>query len=320
MTRRKRGAAATAANYWPGYVDALTNVVLNLLFLIAMFGIALAVMNSAPRAAGGRQADAAVGRASENGSADGPGGAAAVALVRGERAALVPGAPLGPVGGLRDRGADLVTDLATPPPASPSADPAGPGPAGATRLAASLPSPAGLGGDPAGDAGARPGGNALAPGAPRSGPEARAGGYPFAGVPQAQLDFLVADAYQRRLMPGVRVVRQADPAGGVLVTVTLAIGTEPVAALQQAGFRTSLRVSLAGQGDPGASRLRLWTATRLADPVLRRTAYLALIEARNQLLALGYPAGSIEMRLIEGSTIGRDGKQLYIHAVPATTN
>ena len=30
-----------APNYWPGYVDALTNVVLNLLFLIGVFTIGL---------------------------------------------------------------------------------------------------------------------------------------------------------------------------------------------------------------------------------------------------------------------------------------
>jgi hypothetical protein len=34
---RRRRHASPAESYWPGYVDALTNVVLNLLFLIAIF-------------------------------------------------------------------------------------------------------------------------------------------------------------------------------------------------------------------------------------------------------------------------------------------
>ena len=34
-----------APNYWPGYVDALTNVVLNLLFLIGVFTIGLVSLN-----------------------------------------------------------------------------------------------------------------------------------------------------------------------------------------------------------------------------------------------------------------------------------
>lgn len=36
---------AEAPNYWPGYVDALTNVVLNLLFLIGVFTIGLVSLN-----------------------------------------------------------------------------------------------------------------------------------------------------------------------------------------------------------------------------------------------------------------------------------
>ena len=35
-----------APNYWPGYVDALTNVVLNLLFLIGVFTIGLVSLNT----------------------------------------------------------------------------------------------------------------------------------------------------------------------------------------------------------------------------------------------------------------------------------
>lgn len=326
MNRRRRRAEATAANYWPGYVDALTNVVLNLLFLIAMFGIALAVMNSTPRHAGkdsGAAAQARAAGAGEAGEAGGRNGAAgsaaaAVQLARAD-AASVPGVRLGPLAGERGRGATAQPaglprgaepGLAPPPaplPPAPAAPQPGSGPGTAP----------GRGGDPAGAA-RLAGGDAPAPGPRRDGPGALGQGYPPPGVPAAQRDLLIADAYQRRLMPGVRVLRQADPAGGVLITVTLALGTEPVAALQQPGVRTSLRVSLADDAPPAASRLRLWTATRLTDAGLRRAAYLALVEARNQLLALGYPAAAIETRLIEGSTVGREGKQIYIHAAPAT--
>ena len=39
-----RGAVAEQ-NYWPGYLDALINVMLNLLFLVAVFAIGLVLLN-----------------------------------------------------------------------------------------------------------------------------------------------------------------------------------------------------------------------------------------------------------------------------------
>lgn len=48
--RRKKSQGA--ANFWPGYVDAMTNVVLNLLFMVAMFGISLAVFNTTQKGPG----------------------------------------------------------------------------------------------------------------------------------------------------------------------------------------------------------------------------------------------------------------------------
>lgn len=50
---KRRRHASSAESYWPGYVDALTNVVLNLLFLIAIFasGVFALGMKSAHRQA-----------------------------------------------------------------------------------------------------------------------------------------------------------------------------------------------------------------------------------------------------------------------------
>lgn len=42
--RSKRGLAETS--YWPGYVDALVNVVLNILFLVGLMAIALVTLNT----------------------------------------------------------------------------------------------------------------------------------------------------------------------------------------------------------------------------------------------------------------------------------
>jgi hypothetical protein len=48
MKRGKKGVGG-AANFWPGYVDAMVNVVLNLLFMVALFGITLAVFSQQPK-------------------------------------------------------------------------------------------------------------------------------------------------------------------------------------------------------------------------------------------------------------------------------
>jgi hypothetical protein len=47
--KKHRKGGQPGLNYWPGYVDAMTNVVLNLLFMVAMFGISLAVFNTVKR-------------------------------------------------------------------------------------------------------------------------------------------------------------------------------------------------------------------------------------------------------------------------------
>lgn len=43
---RRRSTHDGGSNFWPGYVDAMVNVVLNLLFLVAMFAISAAVLGS----------------------------------------------------------------------------------------------------------------------------------------------------------------------------------------------------------------------------------------------------------------------------------
>lgn len=45
MSRRSR-AVDGAGNFWPGYVDAMSNVVMNLLFLVAMFAISAGILGA----------------------------------------------------------------------------------------------------------------------------------------------------------------------------------------------------------------------------------------------------------------------------------
>ena len=45
-TKKKRGVQEDEEHFWPGYVDALTNVVINLLFLISIFTLAVFVVST----------------------------------------------------------------------------------------------------------------------------------------------------------------------------------------------------------------------------------------------------------------------------------
>lgn len=58
-----RRSLSQGMNFWPGYVDALTNVVLNLLFMVAMFGIAITVFNRMPGDGSSKKAPASQGKA-----------------------------------------------------------------------------------------------------------------------------------------------------------------------------------------------------------------------------------------------------------------
>lgn len=331
MRARRKVSWHGAVNFWPGYVDALTNVVLNLVFMIAIFGTALAVINSMPQSSGTgpggngktpRRVQVTVNGLDGGGVAL-PGAGAAIGVGPGDAAfgGTRPGAivQIGP----------RTAQGAVPAPASVLA--AGPGGAFAPSR-----TQGGMRGAPA-EAGSRdrpgladpttPPRRAAADVAPELWPVGRQsdlgqkpGGFPYAGLPDGPLSFAVVDAYQRRFMPGVRLVPRPAAGGGQLLTIGLAVGTEPVAALRQPAFRTTLRALLASGPGRERGRVRLWTATRLADPILRRTAYLALIEARSQLLALGYSAAAIEIRLTEGSAATADEKQIYLHAIPATSN
>ena len=343
MKRRSRQVSFSAVNYWPGYVDALTNVVLNLLFLIAMFATALAVINSAPRGSPGsrggesaRRIQVTVNDAPEgtavasvliaaegfNGDSDSHLAGQAIPVAGRVAGTAVPTDRSFAVGARREDGALArpATQL-VPGPGGPRGSAVPPGAVRADRVAPA--SGAGRGADNAslpqfagGGTGAGASSTVATPGRVDS-PGRLGRGYPFAGLPPGQLSFSVVDAYQRQFLPGVRVLPREAAGDGVLLTIGLKAGIEPVAALAQPAFGTTLRALLGPRVPAPAGRVRLWTATRLADPAQRRTAYLALLECRNQLLALGYPALAIEVRLIEGSAATRDEKLIYLLAVPA---
>lgn len=330
MKARRRSSVQQAVNYWPGYVDALTNVVLNLLFLIAMFGTVIAVLNTAPG-----KGKPQPGKTPADGAAPPRNDGLIRVLVPGDGAGSGPllppvavnGEPVGQSTGVSSGAAPSAVPGPVPGPVLgpvPGArrDQAGQGAGGAATVRAARPGPdlarGGAAARVAGPTGTQAPGLADRAGDPsrRTGPGQQGGGYPPAGA-TGELRFSVVDAYQRRLMPGVRFLRQPASGGGTLVTVGLANGTEPVAALRQPSVRTALATAL---GDSPQGRVRLWTATRLTDPTLRRTAYLALIEARNQLIALGYRPEAIDLRLIEGTAGTRDEQHIYLLALPASGN
>lgn len=275
MKAKTRGRPVV--NYWPGYVDALVNVVLNLLFMVAMFGITIAVFSSTPRnnklataetpplsgAAGASDGGPFVGYA------DGGGFPSGDAFASGLERAQV-----GSVGQ-----AGTVDD----PPTGRLANP--------------------------GDAGSGAPARGAGPAAPDVRSAATAAGDAITGSPADS--FTVVDAWRRQSGPGVRIQRRRGRDGALLLSFDLAPGSQPLDVLGRAGFVAALRQELSAVG-PGVSALRVWTATSTRDPASRRAAYLAVSALRNQLLALGVVEGRIEARLVEGAGSRAGGLTLYL--------
>jgi hypothetical protein len=296
--RRKKAFGGGAANFWPGYVDAMTNVVLNLLFMVAMFGITLAVF-----AQQGRGGDDS-GQPKEETLKQPPEATFGWPDLAGSFAALP-----------RQPGqAGLPSNVAMPPlppvagPLGSSRTMSGTGQPGAGPLASSQ---GGSGqsniGVAAGTPSASAGGDAQS-----AGRDGGTRGNNRSNASGDQADILVADAYERRAGPAVVLTRRTDVNGRTILMVDVPNGSDPVGPLQRASVAAALR----GVVPPGSQRVKLWTSVPRADPASRRTAYLALSTLRNQLLAIGLPASAMEVRVYEGSGPQSGGLRLYVVATP----
>ena len=285
MKRGKKGVGG-AANFWPGYVDAMVNVVLNLLFMVALFGITLAVFsNKSKKGANGdtdtetevvalSPSDATLGWPTQD--------APPTPLLRdpndvGESANIrVPSAPVvsGPLGPTRlgDNNGRVETGVASP-----------------NQSALS-----GSGAAPVNAVGA---GQALRPGR-QSGPDAT--------------DIVVADAFARKAGPPVTVTRRATSSGQVILTLDAESGTDPVGAFNRASVAAALKENVR----PNSGKVKLWTSIPRADPNMRRSAYLALTTLRNQLITAGVPASAMEVRVYEGAGTASGGLRLFIVTEP----
>lgn len=296
--RRKKASGGGAANFWPGYVDAMTNVVLNLLFMVAMFGITLAVFSQQGK--GGDDS----GQPQEERLKQPPDAVTGWPQLAGSSAAL----PRQP----GQAGLPTNVALAPVPPVS--------GPLGSSRTLSGTGS-AGLGSSGPGSVGAGQSNAGLPTGlsSPAAGMAAQnaARGGSATGTSRAtasgeQADILVADAYERRGGPAVTLSRRTDVNGRTILIVDAPSGSDPVGPLQRASIGASLRTLFPAD----SQRVKLWTSVSRADPAARRSAYLALSTLRNQLIANGLPASAMEVRVYEGSGPQSGGLRLYVVATP----
>jgi hypothetical protein len=283
MKRRKKSIGG-AANFWPGYVDAMTNVVLNLLFMVALFGITLAVFSNQPKKSAESDSDTEVAAASPPDATLGfPGqDAPSTTLLRdpddiGDPANIrVPAAPvlsgpLGPtrVGDIMDR---AETGVASANPSAPSNSATAP--ANAPRAEQALRS------------------------GRQSGPDAT--------------NIVVADAFVRKSGQPITVTRRATSSGQIILTLDAEQGADPVGAFNRASVATALKENVR----PDSPKVKLWTSIPRADPNMRRSAYLALSTLRNQLIAAGVPASVMEVRVYEGAGTASGGLRLFVVTEP----
>jgi hypothetical protein len=283
MKRRKKGISG-AANFWPGYVDAMTNVVLNLLFMVAMFGITLAVFSQQNKKGKGGDTDMPVPAVSPPGA------------TLGWPAPVAPPSPLLPTP--NDAGEPIIRRVPPTPvmsgPLGTVGTPDGSARANGGIAPSGQTAPPGRGVQPANAVGA---GQLLRPGR-QAGPEAT--------------NIVVADAFARKSGPPVTVTRRATSSGQVILTLDAESGADPVGAFNRASVAAALKDNVA----PGSQKVKLWTSIPRADPNMRRNAYLALTTLRNQLITTGVPASSMEVRVYEGAGTASGGLRLFIVTEP----
>jgi len=289
MKRGKKGVGG-AANFWPGYVDAMVNVVLNLLFMVALFGITLAVFSKQSKK--GADGDTETQTEAE---------AEATALSPPDATLGWPAQDVPPTPLLRDPdNAGDPTNIRAP------SAPVVSGPLGPTRLgdnmgradtggaSANQSAPSGSGAAPVNAPGA---GQALRPGR-QAGPDAT--------------DIVVADAFARKAGPPVTVTRRATSSGQVILTLDAESGADPVGAFNRASVAAALKENIR----PNSRKVKLWTSIPRADPNMRRSAYLALTTLRNQLITAGVPASAMEVRVYEGAGSASGGLRLFVVTEP----
>lgn len=306
--RRKKASGGGAANFWPGYVDAMTNVVLNLLFMVAMFGITLAVFSQQGKGGGDsgqpqegalkQPANAITGWPDLSGSLDAqprqPGQTGLPTNV-----AMAPLPPVtGPLGSSRTMSGTGQSGNGQSGNGQSGSGSLGAGQGGAGQSNAEL-----VTGAPSSPAGS---------GAQLAGRDGRSTATRRGDTSREQADIVVADAYERRGGPPVSFTRRTDVNGRTILMIDAPNGSDPVGPLQRASVGAALR----GVVPPGSQRVQLWTSVPRSDPASRRTAYLALSSLRNQLLTIGLPASAMEVRVYEGAGPQTGGLRLYVVATP----
>lgn len=281
--RRRKKAIGGATNFWPGYVDAMTNVVLNLLFMVAMFGITLAVFTQQDKKAAGGNANMPLPAVSP------------------------PEATLG-----------WPTPDALPSPLLRSPDDIGEPAIRRVPPTPVMSGALGTSGRPDGsgltDAGVAPTGQTALPG--------REGAVNAVGVGQSlrsgrqagpdATNIVVADAFARKSTQPVTVTRRATSSGQVILTLDAESGADPVGTFNRASVTVALKENI--RTDSG--KVKLWTSIPRADPNMRRNAYLALTTLRNQLITTGVPASAMEVRIYEGAGTASGGLRLFVVTEP----
>jgi len=237
--KRKHGEVAT--NFWPGYVDAMVNVVLNLLFLVAMFGIALAVFNRIPQPEN-----------AETASQDATGEKNDPPSPSGFEGQVPNNSPSDQIGS-NANGVSETTQLAL---GSVAASP--------SRLSET----------------------AFKTGANASNGANTGSRY---ALLEDQPSIVIADAYARPNGAPPKIVFRIDAQGRQIARVELPAGAEPVSLFQRRAVRTQLAPLTRSASDT----FLVWSTADASDEASKRASYLAVVSARDALIALGVPAQNI---------------------------
>lgn len=316
----KRKTPYRGENYWPGYVDALVNVILNLVFMVAVFLIALVVANSVQKANilktelpiidnlknplfGDIETDLDFGLSKVT----------ATVIIANFQQMDIDDPDIetsGPIETLpmhvSSAQAELPSTFMTPAPPQedePSAfDPARPM-LGADQT--DRPDDLGKGYEAEDEVfSAHPEAAQMALSNQISDVQTEK------VLPESLISIIIADGYSGRGGPNAQLSKRLDSGGRTIMTIDLPVLADPVTSLSRDYLSSAFKAALPLE----SKSFTLLFTTELAEPIRRRSAYLALSVIRNQLIQAGVDPARIDIQLLNGKAVNDTNVKFFIIA------
>lgn len=129
-------------------------------------------------------------------------------------------------------------------------------------------------------------------------------------LPESLISIVIADGYSGRGGPNAQLSKRIDSSGRTVLTIDLPVLADPVTSLSRDYLSDAFKAVLPLESE----RFTLLFTTELDEPTRRRSAYLALSVIRNQLIQVGVDPARIDVQLLNGRAINDTSVKIFVIA------